>query len=101
MRRLALILAALAIAGCGDELDELDPPAPASEEGGAHNFDVVRVATGLNRPVWVGAAPGDPGALWVLEQPGRVVRLADGRRTRLLDMSDQVLTGAEQGLLGI
>ncbi|HKH18377.1 MAG TPA: PQQ-dependent sugar dehydrogenase [Solirubrobacteraceae bacterium] len=101
MRRLALILAALAIAACGDELDELDPPAPASEEGGAHNFDVVRVATGLNRPVWVGAAPGDPGALWVLEQPGRVVRLADGRRTRLLDMSDQVLTGAEQGLLGI
>ena len=101
MRPLALILAALAIAGCADELDELDPPAPAAEQGGAHNFDVERVATGLNRPVWVGAAPGDPGALWVLEQPGRVVRLAGGRRTTLLDMSDQVLTGAEQGLLGI
>jgi glucose/arabinose dehydrogenase len=37
----------------------------------------------------------------VLEQPGRVVRIAGGRRTTLLDISDQVLTGAEQGLLGI
>ena len=101
MRRLALILAALALAGCGDELDDLERPEPATEQGGAHNFDVERVATGLNRPLWVGAAPGDPGALWVLEQPGRVVRLADGGRTTLLDMSDQVLLGAEQGLLGI
>ena len=56
---------------------------------------------GLNRPVWVGAAPGDPGALWVLEQPGRVVRIDGDSRTTLLDLSDQVLTGAEQGLLGI
>jgi glucose/arabinose dehydrogenase len=101
MRRLPLILTALAIAGCGDELGELDPPAPATEQGRASNFDVERVATGLNRPVWVGAAPGDPGALWVLEQPGRVIRIEDGRRTTLLDISDQVLTGAEQGLLGI
>ncbi len=101
MRRLPLILTALAIAGCGDELGELDPPAPATEQGRASNFDVERVATGLNRPVWVGAAPGDPDALWVLEQPGRVIRIADVRRTTLLDISDQVLTGAEQGLLGI
>ena len=101
MRRLALVLTALAIAGCGDALDDLQRPAPASEQGAAHNFDVERVATGFNRPVWVGAAPGDPGALWVLEQSGRVIRLADGRRTTVLDISDQVLTGAEQGLLGI
>ena len=36
--------------------------------------------SGLNRPTWVGVAPGDPEALWVLEQPGRVVRLRGGRR---------------------
>jgi glucose/arabinose dehydrogenase len=105
MPRLALILTAVAVAalqaGCGDELDELERPKPATEQGDAHNFDVERVATGLNRPLWVGAAPGDPGALWVLEQPGRVVRIEGGRRSTLLDMSDQVLTGAEQGLLGI
>ncbi len=93
--------AALVLAACGDELDAVEPPAPATEQGAAHHFDVERIASGLNRPVWVGAAPGDPDALWVLEQPGRVVRIAGGRRTTLLDISNQVLTGAEQGLLGI
>ena len=105
MRRLALALTVALVAapaGCGDdELSKLEPPRPAAERGGAHSFDVERVATGLNRPDWVGAAPGDPGALWVLEQPGRVIRIEDGRRATLLDISEQVLTGAEQGLLGI
>jgi glucose/arabinose dehydrogenase len=94
-------VAALLLASCGDDLGELERAAPASEQGTAHHFDVERVASGLNRPVWVGAAPGDPEALWVLEQPGRVVRLADGRRGTALDLTAGVLTGAEQGLLGI
>jgi glucose/arabinose dehydrogenase len=98
---LAAGLAAAVLAGCGDELDDLERPEPATEQGGAHHFDVERIATGLNRPLWVGAAPGDPGALWVLEQPGRVVRIAGAQRTTVLDISSQVLTGAEQGLLGI
>ena len=89
-----------ALAG-GDELDGLKRPRPAQESGRAHHFDVERIASGLNRPTWVGAAPGDDGALWVLEQPGRVVRIEGGRRRTLLDLSGQVLTGAEQGLLGI
>ena len=67
----------------------------------AHAFDVERIATGLNRPTFVGVAPGDPDALWVLEQPGRVVRLHDGRRRVMLDLAGQVTTGAEQGLLGL
>jgi len=103
-RALIAILFALALAGCGREDDprpEPKPPAPATEQGRAHHFDVERVASGLNRPVWVGAAPGDPRALWVLEQPGRIVRLVGGAQTTVLDLSDQVLTGAEQGLLGI
>src|SRR5215218_4358757 len=102
--RLASVIAAsalLVLAGCGSDREEVQPPATATESGGAHHFDVARVAGGLNRPVWVGAAPGDPEALWVLEQPGRVARLADGARKTLLDLSPQVLTGAEQGLLGI
>src|SRR5215218_6060754 len=99
-------LLVLGVVGCrvladDDPLDDLKGPRPATEEGRAHHFDVRRIATGLNRPTWVGVAPGDDGALWVLEQPGRVVRLQDGRRRTLLDISDQVLTGAEQGLLGI
>src|SRR4028119_377709 len=102
MRRLALMLTILSLAGCGeDQPARPGVPTPAAEQGRAHNFDVERIATGLSRPVWVGAAPGDPGALWVREQPGRVVRIEGERRTTLLDMSDRVLTGAEQGLLGI
>ena len=89
-----------ALAG-GDPLDDLKPPRPATEAGRAHHFELRRVATGLNRPTWVGAAPGDDGALWVLEQPGRVVRLHGTSRRTLLDLSAEVLTGAEQGLLGI
>jgi glucose/arabinose dehydrogenase len=94
------VVAWRALAG-GDPVDDLRPPRPATEQGRAHHFDVRRIASGLNRPTWVGVAPGDDGALWVLEQPGRVVRLEDGRRRTLLDLSPQVLTGAEQGLLGI
>jgi len=95
-------VAAVAVGALRDPLAGLAPPvAPATEHGRAHAFDVERIATGLNRPTFVGAAPGDEGALWVLEQPGRVVRLHRGRRTTALDLTAHVRTGAEQGLLGI
>jgi glucose/arabinose dehydrogenase len=98
---IATALAAAVLAGCGDQLNEIKRPETATEQGSAHNFDVERIASGLNRPVWVGAAPGDPDALWVLEQPGRVIRIAGAERTTVLDISSHVLTGAEQGMLGI
>jgi glucose/arabinose dehydrogenase len=89
-------------AGTGsDQLAGLQPPVPAQEHGRAHHFDVERIASGLNRPTYVGVAPGDDDGLWVLEQPGRVVRLAGGRRTVALDLTGQVKEGAEQGLLGM
>lgn len=108
--RLAAIVLAASFAGmlggCGAEEEEAtgrspEPPEPAMESGWAHHFDVQRVATGLNRPTFVGAAPGDLDALWVLEQPGRVVRLEGDRARTVLDLSARVTTGAEQGLLGI
>jgi glucose/arabinose dehydrogenase len=102
---ISLVLAA-GIAGCGgaDANDDAPPPErePATENGSARYLGAQRIATGLNRPTYVGAAPGDGGALWVLEQPGRVVRLGpDGKRTVALDLSDEVMVGAEQGLLGV
>ena len=96
-----LAVAAVAVGALRDPLAGIAPVAPATERGRAHAFDVERIATGFNRPTFVGAAPGDPGALWVLEQPGRVVRLRGGRRTTALDLAGRVRTGTEQGLLGI
>ncbi len=102
---LTLALVALPVVACGssesDPRDDVEPLQPAAESGTAHGFDLERVATGLNRPTWVGTAPGDPDTLWVLEQPGRIVRLHDGRRTVALDYTGQVRTGSEQGMLGL
>jgi glucose/arabinose dehydrogenase len=99
---LAVLAASLLLAGCGDKdpLASIHPAKPATESGRAHHFDIAKIADGLNRPTWVGTAPGDD-ALWVLEQPGRVLRIDDGRRTTVLDLTSQVKLGAEQGLLGI
>jgi glucose/arabinose dehydrogenase len=96
----ALLSAAIVACGSADESGPT-PLVAATESGGAHHFDVQRIATGLNRPTFVGAAPGDDQALWVLEQPGRVVRLAAAREETVLDISDRVRTGTEQGLLGM
>ena len=111
MRRPEPAIAALALAatllpaalGCGGQAPARAgaTPRPATESGRAHHFDVERVAHGFNRPTWVGAAPGDPGALWVVEQPGRVLRVDGGRVDVALDLRRRVLTGTEQGLLGI
>jgi glucose/arabinose dehydrogenase len=101
---LPLLLAALLATGCAEASSEAvapAPPRPATEEGQAHSFDLRRIAHGFDRPTWAGAAPGDADALWVLEQPGRLVREHRGRRSVALDLSDRVTTGAEQGLLGI
>src|SRR3954452_353054 len=101
--RAAVALTILVLAaGCGSggPLADVKPPKPATESGTAHHFDVEKVAGGLNRPTWVGTAPGDD-ALWVLEQPGRVIRIDGGRRETVIDLTDRVKLGAEQGLLGI
>jgi glucose/arabinose dehydrogenase len=102
MMTVVAALAATAVVAVGalrDPLAGVAPTRPATERGRAHGFDVERVATGLNRPTWVGVAPGDPDALWVLEQPGRVVRLHGAKRTTVIAL--QVTTSAEQGLLGL
>jgi glucose/arabinose dehydrogenase len=109
--RVALLVAVLLLAGLGvayvalgrgedDPLERIARPTPATESGKAHDFDVEKIADGLNRPTWVGAAPGDD-ALWALEQPGRVLRIDGGRRRTVLDLTRDVKLGAEQGLLGI
>jgi glucose/arabinose dehydrogenase len=65
------------------------------------DFRQVVFARGFDNPVLLTHAPGEPGAVYVVEQTGRVIRLRSGRRTVFLDVRGQVEFGGEQGLLGL
>ncbi len=56
---------------------------------------------GFDEPVLLTYAPGEPTTVYVVEQPGRVLRVRGGRRTVFLDIRDEVAFGGEQGLLGL
>lgn len=60
---------------------------------------LTEVASGLDAPVLLIADP-DGGPAFVVEQPGRIVRL-DGGHSVVLDISDDVAYGGERGLLGL
>ncbi len=65
------------------------------------------VATGLDRPVYLASTPGDPGALFVIEQEGAIRIIRDGvlLPTPFLDIDPLVTGGSsgtdERGLLGL
>jgi len=64
----------------------------------------IRVASGLQRPLFVTHAPGDFERLFVVEQAGRIRIIKDGvlLPTPFLDITAMVRdTGNEQGLLGM
>ena len=58
-------------------------------------------ARGFDAPVLLTHAPGEPRTVFVVEQPGRVIRMRAGRRTVFLDIRPDVEYGGEQGLLGL
>ena len=59
--------------------------------------------TGLDQPVYVTAAPGEPSRLYVVEQPGRILVVESGKlRTEpFLDIGKLVSCCGEQGLLSV
>ena len=61
------------------------------------------VVQGLRSPVGVAVAPGEAQKIYILEQEGRIrVLQAEGlRKTPFLDISSQVVSGGELGLLGL
>ncbi len=63
----------------------------------------VRVASGLSRPVFVTYAPGDFERIFVVEQPGRIRIIKNGvlLPTPFLDITANVTSSGEQGLLGL
>jgi glucose/arabinose dehydrogenase len=52
-------------------------------------------------PVYVAATRADAKAIYVVEQAGRIVRVAGGKRSTFFDIRSQVVAGGEQGLLSI
>jgi glucose/arabinose dehydrogenase len=77
---------------------ETEPAPPASR-----SLALVEVASGLDAPVHAAAAPGEPGRLYVVERAGRIRVLEGGRvlPRPFLDISADVTSGGEQGLLSI
>jgi len=91
MRRIALLL--------------LGAGACFAEPAGAQGFETLRVATGLDRPVYLTAAPDDYFRVFVVEQHTGEIRILrrpgfELEATPFLTVAG-VSTGNEQGLLGL
>lgn len=64
---------------------------------------LARVADGLDQPLFVTFAPGDPSRLFVVEQTGRIRIVRDGALldAPFVDLSDRISCCGERGLLGL
>jgi len=66
------------------------------------SYSFAPYAGGLDSPVFVTAAPGDPATLYVVEQPGTIRIVRDGKIAgTFLDIRSLVVSGGEQGLLSM
>jgi glucose/arabinose dehydrogenase len=77
------------------------PPTPEPANVEDINIRLKRIA-GLNAPLAMAVRKGDP-TLYVAEQLGRVVAITGGKvqPRPVLNVSEQITAGGEQGLLGI
>ncbi len=77
----------------------------AAGAAGAQGFQVERIASGLARPVFLTAPPGDSGRVFILEQHTGNIRILDLATRQLLQdpflTVPGISTGNEQGLLGL
>jgi glucose/arabinose dehydrogenase len=76
-------------------------PGPGPGPGDSAGLQVITAA--LSSPIFVTAAPGDTGRLFVVEQGGRirVVEHDSLRATPFLDLSAHISAGGERGLLSL
>src|SRR5262249_29354603 len=85
-----------------DLIPGYDPNGP---HGLASYIAATRVATFFTQPLFVGAPPGDTNRLFVVERTGaiKIIDLASGQvlATPFLDVSSEVATDGERGLLGL
>ncbi|HEX8084592.1 MAG TPA: PQQ-dependent sugar dehydrogenase [Solirubrobacteraceae bacterium] len=109
----ALACASLALLGCGGGSDggsstpaAASSPSSSSPEARDAQADgpvrLRRIGSFAN-PLFVTAPPGDRRRIFVVEQGGRIRVIRGGRTLRrpFLDVSAQIVSGGEQGLLGL
>jgi glucose/arabinose dehydrogenase len=108
----ALALVAALAVGCGATAGTSSPAgdgaapstkATSAAKAGAPKLRLVRVASGVSSPVFVTAPRSEPNRLYVVEQPGRIRVLQNGKLLRqpFLDIVSLVKSGGEQGLLSV
>jgi glucose/arabinose dehydrogenase len=94
-------LLTLALPACGSANDQ-DGSSRGTEARAKGGGVALKKVGAFDSPVYATGAPGFPKLLFVVEQPGRVVVLKDGRRAgTFLDIRDIVNYGGERGLLSI
>lgn len=92
----------------GPSFPEETPAGPTSARPNAPDLAGIRlglapVASGLEAPLFATHSGDGSDRLYVVEQTGTVRVIADGRvhARPFLDLSDEVVAGGEQGLLGL
>jgi glucose/arabinose dehydrogenase len=106
---LAAAVAALALAACGGSSDEAPartdtaaavPPQAAGARAG--RLRLVSIGK-FDSPDYVTAPPGDARRIFVVEQTGRIRVVRGGKvlSEPFLDVSGSIVSGGEQGLLGL
>jgi glucose/arabinose dehydrogenase len=85
-----------------DVIYGFDPNGPQSQ---ISTIVATRVATGLDQPLFAVAPPGDFNRLFLVEKTGhiKILDLQTGQvlSTAFLDVSNQISTASESGLLGL
>jgi glucose/arabinose dehydrogenase len=107
---LVLLIASVAVACSSGDTASIEgtttaapPVATDTEDQGPLRLQLKQVATGLDAPVDVTSTPSEPDRLYIVEQPGRIRTIDDGKLSPqfFLDVSGDVQAGGEQGLLSV
>jgi glucose/arabinose dehydrogenase len=98
---LGAVAAAALLAACGSTAPS--GAAAVAQPARASRISLQRIGI-FDQPVYLTGTPGEPGRLFVVERPGRIALLVNGRRRPrpFLDISSKVnSSGGEQGLLSV
>ena len=103
-----LCAAALIAAGCSSSekssgTQAQPEPQPTQTVGGDGGMAFTEVAEGLDSPLGIASTPSEPDRLYLVEQPGLVRVVENGKLLPdpFLDVQDEVVSGGEQGLLSL